>query len=154
MSLCEALTYNYQMVDIDLGEMFINFPAHTKLRKVSGIDLSPFREQIRKHFPEHITAENQKLIYGWNRTWMGLKPSPYYAARYFYVMEEFIIGNPKDPNHVFRWDEVWLNLPGSESFNPSLPFVIKWDSVNERIAAALKAYVDDLRVAAVNIDVA
>ena len=39
-----------------------------------------------------------------------------------------------------------LNLPGSDTFNPSLPFVFKWDSVSKMIAAAIRAYVDDLRV--------
>lgn len=85
---------------------------------------------------------------------MGMKLSPFWAARYYYIMEEFIIGNPTDKTNAFRWDEVILNLPGSESFNPTLPFVIKWDRTNNRIAAAIKAYVDDLRVCAANMNLA
>ena len=153
-SLCECITYNYQMIDLDFGEMFLNFPSNKKMIAVSGIDLTPFKEQIREHFPEHITHEKQKLIYQWTRTWMGLKHSPFHAARYFYLMEEFIIGNPSDENNAFRWDSISLNLPGSDTFNPALPFVIKWDELNSRIAAVVKAYVDDLRVAAANIDLA
>lgn len=146
--------YNYQMIDLDFGEMFINFPLHSNLQTVSGIDLSPFRKQIEEHFPEHLSPNKERLLYQWSRTWMGMKLSPFWAARYYYVMEEFIIGNPKDTNNAFRWDEVILNLPGSESFNPTLPFVIKWDNMNKRVAAAIKAYVDDLRVLAANMDLA
>ena len=83
---------------------------------------------------------------------MGLRSSPYWAARFYYFMEEFVLGNPTDPNNSFRWDSIILNLPVMESFNSSLPFVIKWDSVEKLIAAAVKAYVDDLRVAAANRD--
>ena len=43
-----------------------------------------------------------------------------------------------------------MNLPGDPTFNPTLPF----DSRNERIAAAIKAYVDDLRVTAEDVDLA
>jgi hypothetical protein len=32
--------YGYYMVDIDLGEMFLNFPLPSVLQKFSGIDVS------------------------------------------------------------------------------------------------------------------
>ena len=153
-SLVECLMYNYKMIDLDFGEMFINFPLCSVLKEESGINLTSFRKQINEHFPEHIRGQNQRLIYQWSRTWMGMKLSPFWAARYYYIMEEFIVGNPTDPKNAFRWDEVILNLPGSDLFNPTLPFVIKWDRMNSRISAAIKAYVDDLRVLAANMNLA
>lgn len=82
---------------------------------------------------------------------MGMKASPYFAARYYYIMEEMVIGDPLNPNNAFFWDEIVLNLPGMESFNPILPFLFKWDSRHQRLAAAIWAYVDDLRVVAASV---
>lgn len=79
---------------------------------------------------------------------MGLKPSLYWAARFFYCMEEFIVRDHVDPSNNFCWDKIILNLPGSDDFNPTLPFVIKWNSERKLISAAIKAYIDDLRVIA------
>ena len=79
---------------------------------------------------------------------MGFRCSPYWATRYYYFMEEMVIGDHTASDNPFRWDQIILHLPGDENFNPSLPFVIKWDAVSNRIAAAIRAYVDDLRVIA------
>ena len=49
-----TLTFNYQSIDMDFGEMLINFPLHPSLQTVSGLDLSPFTSQISSEFPEHI----------------------------------------------------------------------------------------------------
>ena len=81
---------------------------------------------------------------------MGLKPSPYWSARFYYLMEEFMIGQHTNPTNSFRWDEIVLNLPGDPSFNPSLPFVFKWDSTFKLISASIRAYVNDLRIVAAN----
>jgi hypothetical protein len=76
---------------------------------------------------------------------MGSKLSPYASVRYYYLAEEFIRGNRLEPHNPLRWDVVELNLPGSESYNPSRPRVIKWDSVLDRMAGDLIAFVDDIR---------
>jgi hypothetical protein len=39
-SAAQVLDYNYCMVDIDLGERFLNFPLPHVLRRYSGIDVS------------------------------------------------------------------------------------------------------------------
>ena len=36
-------------------------------------------------------------------------------------------------NH-FRWDEVKLNLPGDDEYNPGMPWVYKWDNISKSIA--------------------
>ena len=63
-------------------------------------------------------------------------------------MEEFIVEDHTELANHFRWDTRILNLPGSKQFDPTLPFVIKWDAEQKLIVAAIKAYVDDLRVIA------
>ena len=79
------------MVDIDLGEMFNNYPLHITIQARSGLDLTPFREQIKKEFPDHV-QDNQPLLYRWTRDWMGLKLSPFWSAKYFYLMGKYILG--------------------------------------------------------------
>ena len=145
--MIESLHYNFQVVDLDFGEIFTNFPLHSSLQCVSGIDLSQFRAQLEEYYPERKPFI-KRILYKWSRAWMGFKP------RFYYLLEEFALGYNLDKNNAFRWDTVILNLPGSVDFNPSLPFVIKWDSMANMIANAIKAYVDDLRVAAATIELA
>ena len=85
-SLCDTLHYDYKSVDLDLGEIFNNYPLHPSLKAVSGIDLSQFKEEIKIHFPEYL-IENSSLLYSWSRVWMGLRPAPYWSCRFYYFME-------------------------------------------------------------------
>lgn len=92
ISLIDNLHYNYQVVDLDLGEMFNNFMLHISLQAYSGIDLTQFRDLLNLHFPEQRPFP-KRILFEWSRDWMGLKPSPFWAARFYYLMEEFMIGN-------------------------------------------------------------
>ena len=76
---------------------------------------------------------------------MGLRPSPEWSARFYYVAEEFIRGNKRDPENPLFWDKVVLNMVGTPEFNPALPEVYKEDSRTGRVAGDMRAYVDDLR---------
>lgn len=92
MSLIESMHYGYQSVDIDLGEMFNNFNIHVALQPFSGIDLTQFRGLLEQHYPEQRPFQ-KRILYKWSRACMGLKPSPYWSARYYYLMEEFMMGD-------------------------------------------------------------
>jgi hypothetical protein len=81
---------------------------------------------------------------------MGLKCSPEHCVRFYYFMEEFIRGNQREPTNPLCFDTMILNVIGSQSYNPTLPSVIKWDKKLNRIAGELKAYVDDLQ--AIGVD--
>ena len=118
--------------------MFLNFPLHHELRPYSGIDLTPFKHQLG------ITTKGSFLVH-WTRCWMGAKPSPFAAVSFYYLAEEFIRGNHLSPLNPMRWDIVKLNLPGSVTFNPSKPRVMKWNSELQIIAGDIIAFVDDLR---------
>ena len=152
-SLLNSLHYNYESVDLDLGEMFINFTLHKTLQSVSGVDLTQFRDLLEQSFPE-LKPSKKRILYKWSRHWMAMKASPYWSARFFYLMEEFLVGNPAQNSNPFRWDKVTLNLTGGPTFNPTLPFVIKWDSELKLVAAAIFVYVDDLRLIAATRELA
>ena len=47
-TLTRLLSYDYRVVDVDIGGMFPKFPIHESLKHVVGIDLSPFSSEISK----------------------------------------------------------------------------------------------------------
>ncbi len=128
------------MGDIDISDQFHNFIMHEDLRCLAGIDLTTL-------FPEELLEKGvlRVLWEQWGRCGMGFKPSPYCVIQGMMFADEFIRGDPSDVNNVFRWDTVLLNLPGSESYEPSKPWVSKGRLSDGKIAADFVTYVDDVR---------
>jgi hypothetical protein len=61
--------------------------------------------------------------------------------------EEVICGNKDDPNNIFRWKQVSLNLPESEGYDPKRPWgvsKVRSDDPTD-LAAGFLTFVDDLR---------
>ena len=109
--MMRLLSYGYQAVDADIGEMFLNFPLHQSLRFHSGMDLTPFRSKLRRYFPEHESFLNGKKIAAfWWRTWFGLTASPEQSACHYYHAEEFVRGYQRDKKNPLIWDELKLSL--------------------------------------------
>ena len=146
-TMMRHLSYDYKVVDIDIGEMFLNFPLHPSLWKYSGMDLTPFREMLKKDFPEYQNLlSHPRVSASWNKTWFGFSSSPEIAAMMYYLAEEVIRGDHRAANNPLRWDEVILNLVGSPEYDPTMPNVYKFDKINRRLAGDILSYVDDLRV--------
>jgi hypothetical protein len=134
-SLFNRLEPGTFMGDIDIGEFFLNFPLDQRIRKYAGVDLTPYFGQ-----------EKTGLIWErWGRCLMGFKPSPYNTAMSFGWAEEIIRGNPRDRSLPFQWDYIDCNLPGSPTFNPSLPWVAK-RRFDGDLASDMLTYCDDLRI--------
>jgi hypothetical protein len=71
------------------------------------------------------------------------------------LLEEFFRGNHSDTNNIFRWDVIYLNLPGNKYYKPSEPWVCKlhFNGTRERtFANDLVIYVDDARTTAYQYD--
>jgi hypothetical protein len=136
------------MVDIDLGEMFLNFPLHEMLQKYSGVDLSHYAAALHNF----MAGPTKKNWVHWTRCWMGLKPSPFMAIMFYYWAEEFARGNRREKNNPLRWEFVKLNLPGDPRYDPTLPRVMKWDRAIENIVGDLVAFVDDLRASGHSVE--
>lgn len=154
-SMCRILNFNYEVVDIDLGEMFNNFPLCHFLSLYSGVDLTPVADELSRLIPELLPDKwnlGDRLIGKWLRLWMGLKPSPEWAARFYYFAEELIRGKDDEEDNPLGWQEVKLNLIGQEDFCTYLPNVVKWNSFKKRPAGDLRAFVDDLRVIGFSIE--
>jgi len=131
-ALVRTMSSETWMGDLDLGEMFHNFPLDISLRPYCGIDTTPYFSEVR-------SWER------WVRLMMGLRPSPYHSIKGFQIALELVQGDRTNPSNVFHWNEVILNLPGAANYNPSQPRVWKFNPVTGQMAAALHSYVDDLR---------
>jgi hypothetical protein len=140
-TMLRAVGENTFMGDMDIGEMFLNFVLHESMQALSGEDLT---EYFGKE--ERRTGKRALLWEKWVRCAMRLKSSPCQAIQAILVAKEFILGDRSDPKNVFRWDEVRMNLPGSASYDPTLPWVSKVRLDDGKIAADLFIYVDDVRV--------
>ena len=124
----------YQM-DMDIGEMFLNFPLNKDVRAYCGVNVRGL---------ELEDAHTDRCR--WDRLWMGFKPSPCNSARCLAIATEHAFGDPLDENNAFYWDKLILNLPCSNSFDPSVPWLYKVDSRVNRIACDAVTFVDDFRV--------
>ena len=73
---------------------------------------------------------------------MGFSPSPYLVTKDLMVVEQMIRGNRRSQVNIFCWKKIILNLPGSISYDSSMPWVYKkgW---NNKIAADLFFYIYD-----------
>jgi len=126
-SMTRVLGFSYKAVDLDLGEMFLNFPLDDKLISYSGMDLTPYKKDLKEFDFNPSKKENSNFYVVNTRNWMGLRPSPEWSCRFYYLAEEFIRGNEKEKDNPLRWDKVILNSIGNADFNPALPNVFKWN---------------------------
>lgn len=76
---------------------------------------------------------------------MGIKSSPHGCIRMDLLGDEVKQGSHTSPLNPFHFDPVHLNLPGSEGYQPALPWVSKINSSTNRLAGDLKSYVNDKR---------
>jgi hypothetical protein len=153
-SALRVLDFGYFSVDIDLGEFFLNFPFPELLRQYSGIDLTPFAELLADLGFKLIRDEDGTYKVRWERCWMGCKPSPFFAIRFYYWAEEFARGRHCDPRNFLRWDWIKMNLPGDSKYDPTKPRVMKWDASVDKIAGDILGFVDDLRASGYSIECA
>ena len=73
------------------------------------------------------------------------KTSPILCTKAFAWSEEVIRGKRLGVDNPLRWDKVMMNLPGSKDYDPSLPWVYKYNSLTGTLAGYFGTYVDDIR---------
>jgi hypothetical protein len=104
--------------DLDVGDMFLNFPIHPSARPFVGVDVSQL-------FPEKIPNNKRCVWMRWNRCAMGLNTSPYQAIKSLLVAEEFLKGLPWREDNPYNYCEVRTNLPQTTSHpSPGLQHMI------------------------------
>ena len=128
------------LADNDYGEQFLNFPLHPDIRKLCGVDLS-------KLYPDQCEEKDSRVTGAWMRSAMGLKTSPYNAVQGSQRAKRIILGDPRDPLNPFHWATIKLNLPGTENYNPTEPWIQKMRA-DGLPASEIVQYVDDVRIIA------
>jgi hypothetical protein len=75
------------------------------------------------------------------------------VVRFYYLVEEFAQGNQHDKDNLLRYDYIKLtydyiklNLPGNPTYDPTQPWVIKWDTTIANITGNIVVFVNELRV--------
>ena len=126
------LSFSTWMADMDFGEMFHNFPMEERLRKCAGVEFETKNKSIR--------------LLRWSRLFMGMRPSPFGAVRYYYWGEEVARGDPSETNNPMGYDCIRLNLPGMEGYDPEWPKVMKWVSDPGVVAGDAVTFVDNVRM--------
>jgi hypothetical protein len=139
-ALTDKLSVKSWMLDMDLGEMFLNFPMHPSVQPYCGIDVRPYC------YPDSSRTHLER----WSRCMMGWKASPYLTIQSRLFAEEFVQGNWKDERNAYHWHSVTLNLPGSPTYDPRLPWVYRTRK-DGGIAGDSPTYVDDVRVVAASL---
>lgn len=146
------LPFDGFMSDIDLGEMFLNFPIDENIRRYVGIDVTALKDELieagllepDEDIPEDPTSR-RRLFLRWTRCLMGLKCSPYNCVRAFAWAEEFIRGDVNDTLNPFHYSHVILNLPGSDNYDPGRPRIYRWNLTYNCFSGNFEVYIDDIR---------
>ena len=119
------------------------------MRKHSGVDTNPLTPHLGSGFDVDKRTGDPKLKFmglRWSRLFMGMKPSPYNAVRFYYWGEEFSRGNLRDLTNPFGYDSILLNLPGMSTYDATKPKLLKMNSSNGRVAGDVVTFVDDVRI--------
>lgn len=134
------------LADNDYGEQFLNFPLHEDLQRYCGVDLTQL-------FPEWKNPEFRLLVGRWTRNAMGLRPSPYNSVQGALIAKYAVMGDLSDAANPFGWETLRLNLPGSQGYDATLPWIMKIREDGKH-ASGLSQYIDDLRVSAASKELA
>jgi len=111
-----ALLIGYFQGDMDVGEMFLNFPLHPTLQPYAGVDISHVMDKTDSA-PEWEKGRVRKWE-SWRRNFMGLKDSPVRSIQLMIKAKQIAYGRQYTPGNPFGWKLVWLNLPGSRDYDP------------------------------------
>jgi hypothetical protein len=119
------------MMDMDLGEMFYNFPMHSSIQPFCGLDLRPYLDP----------ASKRTIWERWCRCMMGWVAAPYLATKYQLLDDEVTQGDRLDKTNPFQWVKVILNLPSLTTYDPTQPWVYRITSTGAKCSGG-PTYVD------------
>ena len=138
-----GLLPGYYQADLDVGEMFLCFPLGAEMRPYAGVDVTLINENVNE--PAAWREGRTRSWERWGRNFMGLRDSPYRSMQMMLMAKYVAYGDRLDPLNPFAWEKVILNLPGSEGYDPSFPWVMKVRG-DGHLACEVFIYVDDGRI--------
>jgi hypothetical protein len=132
-----SLLPGYHQADIDMAEMFLNFNLGIDLQPYAGVDLTAL-----KLVGAQWTAKQWER---WLHNFMGMRDSPYRSIQLMIIAKFLAYGDHRDRTNPFHWERILLNLPGSASYDPTLPWVFKV-RYDGHLGCEIYVYVDDGKV--------
>jgi hypothetical protein len=144
--LCTVLP-GYWCADNNYGEMFLNFPLHEDLQKYCGVDLSQIMDN-------KINVGAGPAVGVWTRNATGLRPTLYASVQGLLRAKQMVLGDHKDKANPYHWEWVYQNLPGDESYDPTLPWIAKIRHESRQVAADVPIYVNNCCITAPTQDLA
>ncbi len=135
-SLLRIVDSNLLMSDRDMGEMFLNFGLDWKVWKFAAIDLGPLKFSTKECGHRWMT---------WSWCLMGFRLLLYNVVKLYLIAEEILRGDRHDPSNAFQYKHVWLKLPGTLAYLPSLSWISKRRH-NRSLASNFVCFVDNQRV--------
>jgi hypothetical protein len=130
-ALHRLLTKDSWQGDMDVGEMFNNFPLHPDERKHYG---------WRRCYV--VDGEELEEIVRWSRLFFGGTACPYAACQGMARAVETAIGDTTQEDNPFGWVRIHENYPCTPDYDASLPWLMKIRS-DGKIACDKVVYVDD-----------
>src|SRR5210317_1039012 len=149
-SFFDVMMPGYWCSDNDMGEFFLNFPMHEGLQKYCGVDVTglfPFTDEEKERRRTSTLSNQEGLrlrIVIWTRCGMGIKSSPHITTCLAGRSNRIILGDREDETNPFCWKSIQLNLPGTESYDSTKPWIYKVRK-DGSLAADTRRFVDDLR---------
>ena len=83
---------------------------------------------------------------------MGFLPSSAYSVMHLVLAQEISKGGHSHPKNTFYWSKVVLNLPTSQDFDPSMPWVHELNALVNKIAGDCVTLVDDIRFLGLSVE--
>jgi len=120
--------------DVDVGGMFHNFQAHESERENLG---------VRWIETNHDGSLEKHEFYRFTVLHFGGRDSPYLACQGQNRVLEKCMGNRRDPKNRWQWEKVVLNLPCSQTYDPSIPRVMLLRK-DGKLATRQATFVDDI----------
>jgi len=108
---------------------------HPEIRSYAGIDLTQF-------YSEKLEKSNRSVRSRWERIMMWYLYSSYFVAKDMFIIESVTKYRRLDLDNVSCWKDGTLNLPGMESYNPTLSWVFKVREYGT-IVIDMYLYIDD-----------
>jgi hypothetical protein len=135
--------------DNDFGDMFLNFQLHEEMQKYTGVDARDLLNNMEaRDWMQQVSDQwEDEIMFTWDCPAMGLTSSPYQAVQTVTRAKRLVLGDPTSLSNPFRWDKVVINTPGSQDYNPRLPWIDKVRA-DGLIAADMHTYIDNNRVTA------
>ena len=104
-----ALLPGYSQCDMDVGEIFLNFPLHPNLRPFAGVGITHIKIMP---YEEGWDQDRTRVWESWAKNFMGLIDSPYRSLQLLMHVKFIAYGERKYSLNPFQWSHAKLNLPG------------------------------------------